>query len=306
PPSGELGRRAGWAPLPLTVRDARRKAPTLKERLGAAPAHLEHTGQRGSPAVPTVQAARLVVARGRSPVLREVDLSLNAGTVTALMGRNGSGKSTLLWALQGRHRVAGGTLEVLGSAPAERTPEGRRATTGLVPQSPADLLYLETVDAECDAADADAEKGRGNCRKILDQLAPGIDGSTHPRDLSEGQRLALAVAIVLTTGPPVLLLDEPTRGLDYPAKQALAGILRDLATEPDTERTVLVATHDVEFVAQVADEVIVLADGEIVSAGPVVRAVSESPAFAPQVTKILGPGWLRVSEVATALASRSQ
>ena len=92
----------------------------------------------------------------------------------------------------------------------------------------------------------------------------------------------------------MVLLDEPTRGLDYAAKRALAGILRDLAADG---HAVLVATHDVEFVAQVADEVVVLADGEVVSSGPVRRVVAESPAFAPQVTKVLGPPWLRVDEV---------
>jgi energy-coupling factor transport system ATP-binding protein len=100
--------------------------------------------------------------------------------------------------------------------------------------------------------------------------------------------------------PGVVLLDEPTRGLDYAAKDALAGILRGLA---DEGRAVLVATHDVEFVARAADEVVVLADGEVVSSGPVRRVVAESPAFAPQVTKVLGPPWLRVDEVRAALES---
>jgi energy-coupling factor transport system ATP-binding protein len=219
------------------------------------------------------------------------------------MGRNGAGKSTLLWALQGRHGAASGTVRVGGVDPATLRPEERRATTGLVPQSPADLLYLETVAEECAAADRSARAEAGTCRALLDRLAPGIDPDRHPRDLSEGQRLALAVAIVLTSRPPVLLLDEPTRGLDYPAKRALAGLLRELAAEPGAKRAVLVATHDVEFVAQVADDLVVLAEGEVVSAGPVVPTVSESPAFAPQVTKVLGAGWLRVDDVAASLAS---
>ena len=126
----------------------------------------------------------------------------------------------------------------------------------------------------------------------------GVDPAAHPRDLSEGQRLALALAVVLTSRPPVVLLDEPTRGLDYAAKHALAEILRDLAGDG---RAVLVSTHDVEFAAQVADRVVVLADGEVVSSGPVRRVVAESPAFAPQVTKILGPGWLTVGELSAAL-----
>ena len=108
---------------------------------------------------------------------------------------------------------------------------------------------------------------------------------------------------MLAARPQVLLLDEPTRGLDYAAKRALAQILRDLAEEG---HAVMVATHDVEFVASAADDVVVLADGEVVSAGPVRRVVAESPAFAPQVTKVLGAPWLRVDEVVRALALRGE
>jgi energy-coupling factor transport system ATP-binding protein len=107
---------------------------------------------------------------------------------------------------------------------------------------------------------------------------------------------------VLVSRPHVLLLDEPTRGLDYAAKRVLAGILRDLAADG---HAVLVATHDVEFVAQAADDVVVLAEGEVVSSGPVRRVVAESPAFAPQVTKVLGAPWLRVDEVVVALGALS-
>ena len=178
--------------------------------------------------------------------------------------------------------------------PALLDPAGRRGRVGLVPQTAADLLYLESVDAECLAADTGCDAAPGTCRDLLDGLVPGIDGATHPRDLSEGQRLALALAVVLTARPRVVMLDEPTRGLDYPAKAHLAGLLRALA---GAGHAVVVATHDVEFVAQVADDVVVLADGEVVSSGPVRRVVAESPAFAPQVTKILGPPWLRVDEV---------
>jgi len=312
PPLVELGRLVGWSPLPLTVRDARRRTADLRARLGPPPAppsvvpdldvanspSSRHLGQvRREPAV---LVRGLVVAHGSVPALQDVDLELRPATVTALMGRNGAGKSTLLWALQGRHAAACGTVRIAGEDPHRLKPDARRRTTGLVPQSPADLLYLETVAEECGAADRTASAAPGTCAGLLERLAPGIGPSGHPRDLSEGQRLALAVAIVLTAGPPVLLLDEPTRGLDYPGKHALAEILRGLAADG---RTVLVATHDVEFVAQVADEVVVLADGEVVSSGPVRDVIAESPAFAPQVTKVLGPGWLRVDEVAAALRS---
>jgi energy-coupling factor transport system ATP-binding protein len=207
------------------------------------------------------------------------------------MGRNGSGKSSLLWALQGTGRRREGRVAVADRDPADLEGAERRAVVGLLPQTASDLLYLESVDEECAA-------GGPGTREILDRLVPGIAGDTHPRDLSEGQRLALALALVLVAGPTVVLLDEPTRGLDYAAKEALADILRGLA---DEGRTVLVATHDVEFVARVADDVVVLAEGDVVSSGPVRQVVAESPAFAPQVTKVLGPPWLRVDEVVAAL-----
>lgn len=297
PPLVELGRLAGWRPLPLTVRDARRRARALIAEVGEP----STTASSDLPTKPLIDVRRLVGGHAQVPVLREVDLSLAAGRVTALMGRNGAGKSTLLWMLQGRLRPDRGTVTVAGGDPHDRSAAERRASVGLVPQSPADLLYLETVAEECAAADADAG-APGRTRELLDRLAPGIPADQHPRDLSEGQRLALAVAIVLTARPRVLLLDEPTRGLDYPAKAALATVLRDLASEPGTERAILVATHDVEFVAHVADDLAVLAEGEIVSHGPVARAVAESPAFAPQVTKVLGAGWLTVEQVREALA----
>jgi energy-coupling factor transport system ATP-binding protein len=132
----------------------------------------------------------------------------------------------------------------------------------------------------------------------LDRLAPGVDGGRHPRDLSEGQRLSLVLALVLTARPRVVALDEPTRGLDYTAKEQLAAVVAGLAAQG---HGVVVATHDVEFVASVADEVVVMAGGEVVSAGVTARVLAESPAFAPQVAKILGPGWLTVDQVREAL-----
>jgi energy-coupling factor transport system ATP-binding protein len=285
PPIVELGRALGWSPLPVIVREARRLARDLD--LGPAP-----TTPPAAYGAPVLAADHLTVVRGGTVALREVAVTLRAGSVTALMGRNGSGKSTLLWTLQGSQARRAGRVAIGEVDPADVSAAARRAIVGLVPQTAADLLYLETVAEECAVADRGA--GVGECRALLDRMVPGIPPEAHPRDLSEGQRLALALAVVLVGRPPVVLLDEPTRGLDYPGKAALAGILRRLA---DEQHAVLVATHDVEFAALAADEVVVLAEGEVVSSGPTRRVLTESPAFAPQVSKILGPGWLRVDEV---------
>ncbi|WP_256250931.1 AAA family ATPase, partial [Streptomyces sampsonii] len=109
----------------------------------------------------------------------------------------------------------------------------------------------------------------------------------------------LALSIVLTARPPLILLDEPTRGLDYAAKARLVDVLRDLVAEG---HAVVLATHDVELAAELAHRVVILAEGEPVADGPTADVVRSSPSFAPQVTKIMAPQpWLTVSQVERAL-----
>ncbi|MEW2508716.1 ATP-binding cassette domain-containing protein [Streptomyces sp. NPDC046870] len=245
------------------------------------------------------QTRALSVRRDRVQALRDVDLTIAPGETIALMGRNGAGKSTLLSSLVGLVAPSSGTVEVDGAVP-HRTPSRdlvRRV--GLVPQEPRDLLYADTVAAECAAADRDAAAAPGTCRALVSELLPDVADGTHPRDLSEGQRLALALAVVLTARPPLLLLDEPTRGLDYAAKARLVAVLRALAAEG---HAIVLATHDVELAAELAHRVVLLAEGEVIADGPTAEIVVSSPSFAPQVTKILAPQqWLTVAQVREAL-----
>jgi energy-coupling factor transport system ATP-binding protein len=201
--------------------------------------------------------------------------------------------------LQGAGRRSGGLVDVAGQDPAALGPAAARRLVGLVPQTAADLLYLETVDAELAQADHESAQPPGTADALLTRLLPGVDREAHPRDLSEGQRLALVLAIQLTAAPGVLLLDEPTRGLDYTAKARLTTVLRALAAEG---KAVAVSTHDVEFVASTCDRVVVMAEGEVVADGPTADVVLASPTFAPQVAKVLSPRpWLTVADVAAAL-----
>ncbi|MFC5288329.1 ABC transporter ATP-binding protein [Actinokineospora guangxiensis] len=282
PPVVRLGQIAGWEPPPVSIRDARRKAGGLRERLAGV------SGKSPEPVAGGVllTATGVDVRHGATHAVRGVGLTVRAGERLVLMGRNGSGKSSLLWALQGTGKRAGGAVAVSGDDPAKLKPAARRSRIGLVPQRPSDLLYLHTVAAECAQADSESDKPQGTCRALLDRLAPGVADPVHPRDLSEGQRLALVLAIALTPAPDVLLLDEPTRGLDYPAKSRLAEVLGELA---DAGHAIVLATHDVEFVAETATRVAVMADGEIVTDGPAADVVTSSPVFAPQVAKVLAP-----------------
>ncbi|MGQ0838818.1 ABC transporter ATP-binding protein [Actinokineospora sp.] len=338
PPVVRLGQLAGWSPSPVSIRDARRLAGPLRDQLATAPPpppppsppsscpHPPNPSTANATPLPTptttdrleqgrppgrvgdclgelLRAKELRVRYGSTVALRGVDLAVAGGERVAVMGRNGSGKSSLLWALQGTGKRSGGEVTVAGVDPAGRKPGPRRREIGLVPQQPGDLLYLESVRAECAQADSESKRPPGTCREILDGIAPAIADDSHPRDLSEGQRLALVLAIALTPAPRVMLLDEPTRGLDYPAKSNLADSLRALACDG---RAVLLATHDVEFVAEFASRVIVLADGEIVADGPTAEVITSSPVFAPQVAKVLAPQqWLTVADVRTALRERS-
>lgn len=295
PPVVRLGRLAGWHPLPLSVRDARREAGPLRERLAAtAP-----PSAAPSPGGTALSASRLVVTYGDVVAVRHVDLELARGQIVALMGRNGSGKSSLLWTLQGSGPRRSGHADVAGTDPATVSASEARTLVGLVPQTATDLLYLHTVGAECAEADTESGAPPGTCADLLASLAPGVPPDRHPRDLSEGQRLALVLAIQLTATPGVLLLDEPTRGLDYAAKETLGLTLRELA---ERGRAVVVATHDVEFVARTADRVVVMAQGEVVADGATADVVVSSPSYAPQVAKVLSPqSWLTVEQVTAAL-----
>ena len=301
PPVVDLGRLAGWSPLPLSVRDARRAAGPIRLQLaGRTPVRVVKPVTIYGRDEALLSARALVVNRGRRAVLRGVDLDVNQGEIVALMGRNGSGKSTLLAAACGQLPARLGSMRTGGLDPASLKPRQLVRHVGLVPQDPGLLLYGETVGGECRAADADMHAVPGTTRAILVHLAPDVEDDTHPRDLSVGQRLALALAVVLAGRPPLVLLDEPTRGLDYGAKSRLVASLRSLAAD---RHGVLVATHDVELVAELADRVVVIADGEVVTDGPTDAVLAGSPAFAPQVAKVMHPQpWLTVADVAAALA----
>jgi energy-coupling factor transport system ATP-binding protein len=165
------------------------------------------------------------------PALDGASLVLRRGEIVALTGPNGSGKTTLA-------KLAAGLLEPQGGT-VER--EGRAA---FLLQDPGRYLVRETAHDEV-ALGTDAERAR---RALVD-VGLGWAEDRHPRDLSSGERERLALATVLVTEPDLLVLDEPTRGVDPERKAELAGLLRAQAAR----RATLVVTHDVAFAAAVAD-----------------------------------------------------
>ncbi|QYG92786.1 ATP-binding cassette domain-containing protein [Iamia sp. SCSIO 61187] len=291
PPVAHLGRLLGWDPVPLTVREARRawrRAPVDLHPLAGCGA--------GRPDLPdAVPGDVLLAARGLAvgpgggaPVVAGVDLELRAGEVVALLGRNGAGKTTLLRALADLAPPLGGTVE-------------RAVRTALVPQDPSSLLFSPTVRAEVEETCRLLGHDRAGVDPWLERLALGPLAERHPRSLSTGERQRVAVAAVAVGGAPVLLLDEPTRGIDAASRSALEAAATDHAAGGGA---VVVATHDVELAARCATRVVVLGGGEVVADGPA-REVLSGSLFAPQILRVVPP-FLTVAEVAAARAPRDE
>ena len=188
-------------------------------------------------------------------VLRGLDASFSAGAVHAVVGGNGCGKSTMLSVLAKTAKLQRGRM-VRGAASA-----------ALLPQNPKALLVAETVRDELMEWASTCGYDENLARERAASLGlSGLDGR-HPYDLSGGQRQLLALAKLLLIGPELLLLDEPTKGLDLFSRRTIARALRDHAKAGGT---VIMATHDLDFAEQVADDVAMMFDGEI--------ACMESPA----------------------------
>lgn len=186
-------------------------------------------------------------------VLRGLDVAFSAGAVHAIVGGNGCGKSTMLLVLAKTAKLQRGRM-VRGAASA-----------ALLPQNPKALLVAETVRDELMEWASTCGYDENLARERAAQL--GLDGleTRHPYDLSGGQRQLLALAKLLLIGPELLLLDEPTKGLDLASRRIIAHALRDHAKAGGT---VIMATHDLDFAEQVADDVAMMFDGEIACVEP--------------------------------------
>lgn len=186
-------------------------------------------------------------------VLRGLDATFSAGAVHTVVGGNGCGKSTLLSVLARTAKLQRGRM-VRGAASA-----------ALLPQNPKALLVAETVRDELMEWASTCGYDEAAVRGQMERL--GLDGleARHPYDLSGGQRQLLALAKLLLIGPELLLLDEPTKGLDLASRRIIAHALRDHAKAGGT---VIMATHDLDFAEQVAGDIAMMFDGEIACMEP--------------------------------------
>ena len=253
---------------PLTVREGRA---WLARRIEAMPP--AQTGLAASPLAEcsrgdaALQASDLWFRYGRDlpDVLRGVDLRIPRGELCALVGGNGTGKSTLLRCLCGAARAYRGSVRVLGRKLGDRRERDPfRECMALLPQDPQNIFVKESVRADLLEMLADSPLPPEAREEAIGEVARkcAVEGvlDRHPYDLSGGELQRAALAKVLLTRPRILLLDEPTKGLDSFCKRTLAEVLRGLC---DEGAAILMASHDVEFCARYAQRVSMLFDGSI-------------------------------------------
>lgn len=232
----ELGR-----PAPFAAREA------LASRLEAR--WLRAKAADGGTAVIDAQDLWVRYGRDGAWILRELDIRVLPGRVHAIVGGNGCGKSTLLRALAGTLRPQRGRVE--------RT---RANAQAYLPQDPKALFVCDTVAAELAEWQERVGASDEECSRLLARMGLERQGNIHPFDLSGGQQQKLALAKLLLTRPEILLLDEPTKGLDAESAAEIIQILRACA---EAGCAVVLVTHDLDVAYAAADEVSLMFDGQV-------------------------------------------
>ncbi len=235
--------------LPLTIRDARMALKTVTVRPDAVEQSLENKSKTEQKK-PVLQAKELCFRyeKDRPQILRNLNLSLYRGELFALLGGNGAGKSTALKNLMGILRPQYGKVR-----------KDKKLKVAMLPQSPQALFHYDTVWEEFWESAGNEENKATDMAKFL-KLEHKM--TSHPYDLSGGEMERAAIGKLLLQDADVLLMDEPTKGLDAYLKHILADLLRQLT---EKQITILMVTHDLEFAASYADRCGLLFDGQIIS-----------------------------------------
>jgi energy-coupling factor transport system ATP-binding protein len=289
----------GMIEVPLTVQAARR---VLSETsVVAKPGSICVSPQ-------AVEGEPLLETRGLSvgylqdaPLLSEISLTLRAGEFVALMGENGCGKSTLIRHFIGLQKPLGGRVLLKGGNVNEMTVAAAARSCGLLGQNPNDYFVKDSVAEELAHTLHHLGYTGREQKELIQQTVKELQLDhildRHPRELSGGERSRAALATVSVARPPLMVLDEPTRGIDPPSK---AGLGRILTQWTEAGRCVLLVTHDVEFAARYARRVILLGDGGILADGNPRDILDGALYFSTQVNRLLRhliPGVLVESDV---------
>lgn len=225
--------------------------------------------------------------------LDDVSLTIHKGEFVAIMGENGAGKTTLVKHLNGLLRPQEGRIKIDGADIADLSVANLARKVGLVFQNPDDQLFSENVEEEISFALRNFGFGSDVIDKRVDWAVNLLDleryRKSSPFILSGGERKRVALGSVLAWDPEIVVLDEPTIGQDYAQKERLRHFLMQLRTQG---KTIVIVTHDVEFVAECKPRIVLMADGKIIADGPIKKVMTDKEAMArasvtpPEITKV--------------------
>ncbi len=211
-----------------------------------------------------------------TPALNGVDLTIQAGEAAAIIGQNGAGKTTLVKMVNGLLHPSAGTVRLLGEDISGKTTAALARTVGFVFQNPRTQIFLGSVEAEVAFGPKNlgfpAERVQQQVEAALEQVGLSGKRQTHPYELTPVERKLLTIASIVSMDPQVLILDEPTGGLDSPSVNRVVAVVERLRA---LGRTVLTVTHDMDFVARCFERVVVMSRGEIVASGPTREVFSQ-------------------------------
>ncbi len=262
----------------------------------------------GGDLIASLQDVRYRYPGTKTDVLKGVSVDFRRGEIVAIMGANGSGKTTLVKHLNGLLKPGSGKVLLKGADTEKRTVAENARVVGFVYQNVNHQLFEESVLKELLFAPLNMGTPRADAVKVVHEVAASLDLTEEelalsPLLLSGGEKQRVAIASVLTPGPDIIALDEPTLGLNQGLKEKLAGVMRKLKAGG---RTVVMVTHDVEFAMTNTDRVVLMADGEIIACGTtreilnsdVIERASLHPSQAVEIGKKLGvSGILTVDEL---------
>jgi energy-coupling factor transport system ATP-binding protein len=304
------GVRAG--DLPLTVKEGRAELAELVAAEGdggPAAARVVHpasfpvaAAEHSSAQPPAVAVDNLYFTYADGvEALRGCDLVVSAGELVSIMGDNGAGKSTLIRHFNGLNRPQHGSVRLLGRDVSKVAVEELAPLCAVLGQNPNDYLFCDSVTDELMFSlknlrpDLTGEAAAAAVDDTLELLGIAEFADAKPRALSVGQRQRVAIASMMVADPTVLVLDEPTRGLDWDSKATLGECLRRLQ---ERGKAVVVVTHDVEFAATYTDRAVVMGVGLILADGSTAEIMGEAVFLAPQVARVLhefAPGVITVA-----------
>ena len=273
--------------LPLTVKEGRAILKRTLENNASLPDirwdNKEETGK------PLVEIERLWYAYPSGlTALKNVNLKIDEGEFIAIMGRNASGKTTLVKHFNRLLIPTKGKIKVAGTDTKETTIAEMARKVGFVFQNPNDHLFADTVYDEVvftlkNLGFNDREMGL-RTDEVLEEFHLTEYKDHYPRSLSGGEKQRVALASVLAAKPKILILDEPTRGMEYRLKSELMRLLEEYRSQGNT---VVLVTHDVEIVAEYAERVILLSEGRIVVDGEKHDVLSQALLFSPQINRLV-------------------